>query len=212
MLEVKKFVFNPFFENTYLVFDETSECIIIDSGCYDVSEKNELEGFISGSGLNPVRLLNTHCHIDHILGNSFVANTYSLKLETHREEGYNIENSGLIAKELGLKDPESPMPGSYLNEGDKIFFGKSYLNVLFTPGHSAGHLSFFSPEQKFVLSGDVLFNGGIGRVDLPGGNLKVLMNSIREKLFPLGDDVKVFSGHGPETTIGFERINNPFLN
>lgn len=212
MITIHSFVFSPFSENTYLLFDETRECIIIDPGCYEPFEKLELTDFISKEKLKPVKLLNTHCHIDHIFGNKFVSETFGLKLETHKEELFNLTHSGQVSKMYGLSRYEqSPEPSVFLSEGDIIEFGNSKLGILFVPGHAPGHIAIVSKEQKFIISGDVLFYGSIGRTDFPGCSHEALIKSIKTKLFPLGDDFKVYSGHGQETNIGFERKNNPFL-
>lgn len=212
MITIHSFTFSPFSENTYILFDETKECIIIDPGCYEKFEKLELLDFISKEKLKPVKLLNTHCHIDHVFGNKFVAETFGLKLEAHKEELFNLKHSEQAAQLFGIQNFEpSPAPSVFLNEGDIIEFGVSKLEILFVPGHAPGHIAFVSKEQKFVISGDVLFYGSIGRTDFPGCSHDALIKSIKTKLFPLGDDYGVFSGHGPETNIGFERKNNPFL-
>ena len=211
MLKVDFFTFGPFQENTYILSDETSECLIIDPGCYDDEERNTLVAFIKKNNLKPVKLLNTHCHIDHVFGNKFIAEKYNLGLEIHKKDLKVLESLMSVAHLYGLNAEPSPEPKIFLEEGDKIIFGKSELDILFTPGHSPGSVSFVSYEQKFVIGGDVLFYGSIGRTDLPGGHHATLIESIKTKLFPLGDDFIVYSGHGPETKIGFERKNNPFV-
>jgi len=211
MIKVKSFCFNSFEENTYVLSDETLECIIIDPGCHLKEEENELVDYISLQNLKPVRLINTHCHIDHVLGNSFVAKKYNLKLEVNRLELPVLSSSEYVSKIYDIQMNPSPEPEIFLDEGDIIKFGNSELQILFTPGHSPGSISFFSAPDKFVVSGDVLFEQSIGRTDLPGGNYDTLMNSIIQKLLPLGDNVIVYSGHGSPTTIGSERKLNPFL-
>jgi len=212
MTLVAKFTFNPFQENTYVLHDETKECIIIDPGCYTQAERDELKRFIDDNGLKPVRLINTHCHLDHVFGNKFVADTYQLPLEIHEGELPVLNSLQEVCMKYGIPLPEpSPPAGGFLKEGEVLEFGNSKLDILFTPGHSPASISFFSKESKFVIGGDVLFYGSIGRTDLPGGNFATLIESIKTQFFPLGDDVKVYSGHGPETSIGFEKENNPFL-
>ncbi|GIV31748.1 MAG: MBL fold hydrolase [Saprospiraceae bacterium] len=209
---VISFTFNPFSENTYLVIDESKECIIIDPGCYTHAEKKELETFIEEQGLVPVRLLNTHCHIDHVFGNQFVANRWNLGLEIHRLERPILEAVPLVAQFYGVPIPEpSPAPSRFIEPGEVISFGQTELEVLFTPGHSPGHIALWCETERFVIAGDVLFKESIGRTDLPGGDFDTLIQSIKSQLFPLGDDVWVFPGHGPKTTIGHERRYNPFL-
>ena len=211
MTHVASFTFNPFQENTYILYDETKECIIIDPGCYTSAEKEELAQFIEKQGLTPVRLINTHCHIDHVFGNKFIAEKYNLALEIHEGELPVLAALPQTSAMYGVPVELSPQPGSFLTEADQLRFGNSNLEILFTPGHSPASISFYSAESKFVIAGDVLFYGSIGRTDLPGGNFQTLIASIKNKFFPLGDEVKVYPGHGPATTIGFERQNNPFL-
>ena len=211
MIQIQSFTFGPFQENTYVLFDETKECLIIDPGCYDNRERQELAAFIDNNGLKPIKLLNTHCHLDHIFGNGFVVDKFKIDLEFNKEDLKVFEAYLTTASLYGLNAEPSPQPTKYIGEGDVIKFGNSSLEILFTPGHSPGSITFYNKEQKFMIAGDVLFYGSIGRTDLPGGNYETLIDRIKTKLFPLGDDFKVYSGHGPETNIGFERMNNPFL-
>jgi len=209
---VATLTFNPFQENTYIVHDETGECVIVDPGCWDKREQEELGSFIEKHGLKPVRLLNTHCHIDHIFGNGFVAETWKLPLEIHRDEVPLLEWAPETAAYFGVPQFKgSPAPGRFIEANEEIRFGESVLKALFTPGHSPASLSFFCESGRFLLSGDVLFWQSIGRTDLPGGDYATLMNSINHVLMPLGDDVTVYPGHGPATSIGYERDYNPFL-
>lgn len=211
MISIHSFTFSPIQENTYILFDESKECVIIDPGCYDDTERNQLADFISKNGLKPVRLINTHCHLDHIFGNGFVCKTYNLTPEFNENDQRVFDAFAATCDLYSLNCDPSPQAGNFLKEGDIVSFGNSSLEMVFTPGHSPGSLTFFNREQKFMIAGDVLFYGSIGRTDLPGGNFETLMTSIKTKLFPLGDDFKVYSGHGPVTNIGFERKNNPFL-
>lgn len=212
MAQVVCMTFNPFEENTYLIYDDTNACVIFDPGCYHAAEKAELQAKITELGLKPVRLINTHCHIDHVFGNRFVADTYNLPLEMHRGELPVLEAVPQIAGMYGIPYPEpSPMPEQFIEEGDIIKFGNTELEAIFTPGHSPASLSFFCAADNFLIAGDVLFQGSIGRTDLPGGNYSTLIHNIKTKLFPLGDEVTVYPGHGPSTTIGYERKTNPFL-
>lgn len=211
MIKVKSFVFNDFQENTYLLWDETGECVVVDPGCFSRDEQNELKFFIESNGLKPVLLLNTHCHIDHVLGNNFVAETWNLPVHFHREELKTYRETSRWTAMFGmdaLRIPENPV---FISENDPIRFGRSGLSVLLTPGHSIASLTFLHAEQKFALSGDVLFYESIGRTDLPGGNYATLISSIKMKLMVLGDDFTIYPGHGPSTTIGYERKHNPFL-
>ena len=212
-MNIKIFTFNQFFENTFIISDATNECIIIDPGCYDKNEKQILQNYILSNNLVPTKLINTHCHIDHILGNNFVSKTWDLELEIHHKDIDLLKNSKDIADLYGFINYEkSPITNKFLVEGDIIEFGKSNLEVLFTPGHSPGHISLYSKNENFIISGDVLFNNSIGRTDLPGGNYNTLIDTIKSKFLCLDDSTVVYCGHGPSTTVGKERINNPFLN
>ena len=211
MIQIQGFVFNPFEENTYVLFDETKECVIIDPGCSNESERKDIVDFIKEEGLKPVKLLNTHCHIDHVFGNAFIAKKYNLGLEIHKDDLEVLHSLPQVSHVYGLNAEESIEPTNFLNEGDTIKFGNSTLDILFTPGHSPGSICFINKDEKFIIGGDVLFYGSIGRTDLPGGNHEALLSNIREKLFVLDDDFVVFPGHGQQTDIGFEKKNNPFL-
>lgn len=211
MIQIQSFAFGPFQENTYVLFDETKECVVIDPGCYDNRERKTLADFIEKNGLKPVRLLNTHCHLDHIFGNGFISDTYNLKPEFHLSEQRIFDAYLATADLYNLNAEPSPQPEHFLAEGDVVKFGNSSLEIVFTPGHSPGSITFYSTDQKFMIAGDVLFYGSIGRTDLPGGHYETLISSIKNKLLPMGDDFKVYSGHGPATTTGFEKMNNPFL-
>lgn len=213
MAQVVQMTFNPFQENTYIVYDETGECIIFDPGCFETHEKQELRKKIEELGLRPVRLINTHCHLDHVFGNKFVAETYQLPLEIHALEVQVLAAVPMVCQMYGLPIPEeSPEPGKFLKEGETITFGNTSMEMLLTPGHSPGSLSFYCAADKFVIAGDVLFYGSVGRSDLPGGDHATLINAIKTQLLPLGDDITVHPGHGPATRMGYERKNNPFLN
>ena len=212
MIKIQSFTFNGFQENTYVLFDESKKCIIIDPGCYEQNEKLELERFIVDNELEPVKLINTHCHIDHVLGNRFVAEKWGLDLEMHELDLPTLRSVKDYCQLYGFHNyEESPEPSTFLKEGDKIHFGNSSLDVLFAPGHAPGHIVLYSKEQHFVIGGDVLFQMSIGRTDLPGGDYDTLISSIKDKLLPLDEQTKVYSGHGPSTTIGYEKTNNPFL-
>ena len=211
MINVHYFAFGPFQENTYILWDETKECIILDPGNSNTTENKKLSHFIEEKQLTVKRLILTHAHVDHISGNRYVFDTYSLLPEVHKDDVYFIEKQLPTANMYGIPAEQSPMPVSFINEGDVIKFGSSSLNTLHTPGHSPGSISYYNLEDKFIIGGDVLFYGSIGRTDLPLGHHETLIKSIKEKLFPLGDDMKVYSGHGMPTSIGFERMNNPFL-
>lgn len=212
MIHVASFTFNPFQENTYVLYDETKECIIIDPGCYTENERKQLKAFITKEALKPVRLINTHCHLDHICGNAFIAKEYGLKLEAHEGEKVVLDASVAHGQMYGFVFEPSPAIENYLKEGEKLSFGNSELDILFTPGHSPASISFYSAKDNFVIAGDVLFFMSIGRTDLPGGNHQTLLDSIKRELFTLPEETEVYNGHGQKTTVGFEKANNPFLN
>ena len=211
MITVQSFCFGPFQENTYLLWDETKETLIIDPGNFTSAENSELKTFVDDNKLQLKRLILTHAHIDHISGNRFVFDTWKLLPEVHKNDLLFILNHKQTADMYGLPCVQSPEPVNFLKENEKIKWGKSELETIFTPGHSPGSLTLYNKAQNFVIAGDVLFYGSIGRSDLPMGDHDTLISSIKDKLFPLGDEVKVYNGHGPPTTIGFERMNNPFL-
>lgn len=209
MIHIQSFTFNPFQENTYLVYNDNKECFIIDPGCYDRDEEAELADFIERNELKPIALLNTHCHIDHVLGNDFIYRKYKLKPQIHTLEIPMLQAVGKSAEMFGLNYTPSPEPEILPMEN--IMLGAEKFEIHFVPGHSPGHVAFYHPESKTLLSGDVLFKQSIGRTDLPGGNTATLLDSIRNTLFVLPDETKVFAGHMEPTTIGFEKANNPFL-
>lgn len=211
MIKIKRFVFNPFQENTYVLSDNTNECIIIDPGMDGENEESQLMDYIDANKLTPVLLVNTHAHIDHILGNSFVANHYNVNLAAHKDCVHFIERAKGQAVMFGMQMNETKSIDQFLDEEKHLEFGDSSLQVLHTPGHADGSLCFYSEKDGFVITGDVLFNQSIGRTDLPTGNYDVLQKSIWEKLFTLPDDTTAYSGHGPETKIGFEKLHNPFV-
>lgn len=212
MSTIKTFTFNPFQENTYIVYDETNECVIIDPGCYTPAEKQRLADFITKEGLTPVRLLNTHCHLDHIFGNEFCEDRYGLSLEIHRGELPVLARAPQSGQMFGVPTPAQRTPTKFVEEGDTISFGNTHFQVILTPGHSPASICFYNQAENYIISGDVLFNRSIGRYDLPGGNLDTLLHSIRHKLFILPDETKVYAGHGEPTSIVFEKMYNPFLN
>ena len=211
MMQVTTFTFNAFAENTYLLHDHTKECVVVDPGCYEEREKQTLKDFIRDQGLKVVKLLNTHGHIDHILGNKFVSETYGVGLYNHPQDLATLRAQQAFAPVYGFVHYEEVLPEGHFEENEVIRFGEAELKVLFTPGHAPGHVVFYNERDKICLGGDVLFQRSIGRYDLPGGNLQTLLHSIRTKLFVLPDDVGVYPGHGPSTTIGEEKRHNPFL-
>lgn len=211
MITLKKFTFNPYQENTYVLYDKSDNCVIIDPGMYTGNEQNQLLDFIGQKGLKPQHLLNTHCHIDHVLGNKFVFDTYGLKPQFHYGELQQLHAVENYAWQMGFNYKVSPDPETFLPESGTLCFGNSELQLIFLPGHSPAHLCFYAAQENFLVGGDVLFFKSIGRTDLPGGNHRQLIDNIKQKLFLLPDDCEVFPGHGPSTAIGFEKINNQFL-
>jgi hydroxyacylglutathione hydrolase len=211
MIKVQKFVFNPFQENSYLLYDETGECILIDMGSYTVEEKKEVMYFIENNKLDPVKIVNTHCHVDHLLGNSFFKNKYKLPVAAHAADEFLVAGAVEHGKIFGFEVEEPPGIDDYLEEGMNLHFGDSFLEILHVPGHSPGSVALYSEADQFVITGDALFSGSIGRTDLPGGDYETLILSIKNKLMTLPDAVIVYSGHGPESTIGEESRSNPFL-
>ena len=211
MLTVTPFVFNPLAENTYLLHNETSDCIIIDPGCYSAAERRQLVEFVETNALSPKYLLNTHCHLDHVFGNKFVSATWQLEPFIHASEQVVLENAAMAGLRWNLPFDNYTGPLRFLREGDSIPLGNDLLKVLFAPGHSPGHICFYCKQQDFLICGDVLFRMGVGRTDLPGGDTETLVNSIRNVLYTLPDATVVYPGHGEPTTIGFEKFNNPYV-
>ncbi|MBK0381989.1 MBL fold metallo-hydrolase [Pedobacter sp. SD-b] len=212
-MQLKAFENNPYQENTYLVFDaQTKDCAIIDPGMYTAAEQNAVVNFIKQNGLKPMLLLNTHCHIDHVLGNKFIFDQYGLKPMFNKGELPLLQAVPAYAPQQGFNYELSPEPEEFLPENGTIKLGNGELTLLFTPGHSPAHLCFYSKADGFIIGGDALFKGSIGRTDLPGGNHQTLLASIENQLFILPEEVEVYPGHGPHTTIGFEKSHNPFFN
>ena len=211
MLALKAFTFNPVQENTYVLYNGNKECCIIDPGCYFPEEEAMLKDYIENEGLQPVLLLNTHCHLDHVFGNKFVHETWNLTLHIHEKEKRVLEVAPISAKTWQLDFDNYEGELQFIREESRIKIGSEELEVRFTPGHSPGSVSFYHDAGGFVIGGDVLFNGSIGRTDLPGGDYDTLINSIQTQLFTLPDETKVYSGHGSVTTIGFEKMNNPYV-
>jgi hydroxyacylglutathione hydrolase len=210
MLLIKKFEFNPFQENTYLLYDDTTECVVVDPGCYDRDEQEELSSFIEAQGLKVKMLLNTHCHVDHVLGNWYVKSKYDVKLYIHPKEEMVLRAVKVYAPNYGMFEYQEAEPDGYLDESKTVEFGNQKLKVLFVPGHAPGHVAFYDEPSEQLISGDVLFYNSIGRTDLPGGNYDTLITSIHQQIFTLPDSVVVYPGHGPKTSVGFEKKTNPF--
>jgi glyoxylase-like metal-dependent hydrolase (beta-lactamase superfamily II) len=212
MFSIKIFTFNPFQENTYLLVNHQKDAIIIDPGCYGRSEQQELMDYIQSNNIQVKLLLNTHTHIDHVLGNAFIHRTFGLSPWMHQSELPVYNSVKNYAHTYGINYEEGSEPEKFISEKDFIDFGIDQLKILFTPGHSPGSICFYSEEQGFIIAGDVLFYRSIGRTDLPGGDHSTLLRSIKNELFSLPEMVEVFPGHGPKTSIKEEKLYNPFLN
>ncbi len=210
MLQLKKFTFNAFAENTYIVYDHTKTCVIVDPGCYDKEEERELTAFISANNLQVSAIVNTHCHIDHVLGNTFAKQTFRAPLWIPPLEEPLLRAVVTYASNYGFHRYADVQPDGFIDISKPFRVGEQNLQVLFVPGHSPGHVAFYHAESKLLVGGDVLFENSIGRTDLPGGDHQTLINSIHQKFFTLPDDVTVYCGHGDETSIGFEKRTNPF--
>lgn len=208
---INRFIFNSFGVNTYVLTDNTGECLIVDPACQYQIEETELLEFITGNHLSPVGMVNTHFHVDHIIGNTLICNTFKLKPWCHRKSKVFWETASEFGSVFGIKVENLIVPSDFLEERDQIVFGNASVEVLYTPGHADGSICLVNHGERYVISGDVLFRDSIGRTDLPTGNFDVLYESITSKLFTLPDDYIVYPGHGPETTIGYEKLNNPYL-
>lgn len=211
MFEIKLFTFNPVQENTYVLYNEQNECIIVDPGCYFDVEKEEIKSFITQYKLQPKILLNTHCHLDHVFGNKFIAEEYKLTLNSHIKEKEILEMASASGLMFNLPFDNYTGKVTYLEEGDIVSLGEDQLKVIHIPGHSPGSICFYCEKQGFIIGGDVLFEKSIGRTDLPYGDHEALISNIKKKLFTLPPSVKVYPGHGKPTTIGSEMKENPFL-
>lgn len=212
MLKIKRFTFNPFIENTYLIWDEnTREASVIDPGCFNQNENNSLKSVIEKENLNLLYLVNTHCHIDHIFGNDFIKTTFDATFIAPKEDVFLLDLMMEQAKTYGVVLTPSPKPDKYISEKEELRLGKIKGKFLFTPGHSPGEYCLYFEDEKICFTGDVLFRENIGRSDLWGGDHNTLLNSIKTEIFTLPDDVTIFPGHGESSTVGYEKLNNPFL-
>jgi hydroxyacylglutathione hydrolase len=210
MLTVQTFVFNALEENTYVASDETKHAVIIDPGCYTRQEQQELASYVEANQLKVKYILNTHCHVDHVLGNDFAKDRFKAPLLIHKIEDAQLRAVKNYASVYGFDGYREGLADGFIDEGDLIKFGNTEWKILFLPGHSPGHLGFYDEKEKMLFSADVLFFNSIGRTDLPGGDFDTLIESIHKKIFVLPDEVVVFPGHGPTTTVGEEKISNPF--
>jgi len=211
MLQVRSFTFNPFQENTYLIVNEQGSCWIVDPGMYDAEETNRFSSYITANGLKPKAVINTHTHLDHIFGVQWCKNQYQIPFLMHEKDLPVLQGAKGSAMLFGFQFTDIPQSDGFLRENESLALEEEQLQIRFTPGHSPGSVIFFYEKGGWLIGGDVLFNGSIGRTDLPGGNFNTLIQSIKTELFSLSDDVIVYPGHGPSTTIGHEKLTNPFL-
>ncbi len=213
MLNIKKFVFNPFQENTYIVSDETGECVIIDCGAFNDNERKEIIDYIATNTLKPVRLICTHGHFDHCAGNDFIKKQYGINADVSIKDKFLINALPQQAMLfLGMKyETDSSVVGKYFTGEDKISFGSHTFSILETPGHTPGSVTFYCKEEGVAFTGDTLFQMSIGRTDFEGGSITDMMNSLRNVLAKLPKSTTVLSGHGGKTTIGNELEMNPYL-
>lgn len=211
MLKVAFFTFGPFQENTYLISNQQKQCWIVDPGMYDTEETERFIDYIDTYQLIPQAIVNTHAHIDHIFGAQALMDKYNIPFAIHRKDKMMLDNAVIYAAAFGVTLKASPKATFYLNENENYMAGDELLEIRFTPGHSPGSVVFYCPKGGWLIGGDVLFAGSIGRTDLPGGDFDTLINSIREELFTLPPETIVYPGDGPATTIAEEMQNNPFL-
>ncbi len=211
MITIQDFCFSAFQENTYVLYNEFKEAIIIDPGCYTRIEEKMLTDFIRKENLKPSLLLNTHCHLDHVFGNNYVSETYGLTAHIHPNEQIVLDRLQEAAAKWGVPTDAYKGPIQYIEEGEIIQFGTDSFKVLLTPGHSPGSVCFYHAQQDFMIGGDLIFKDGVGRTDLPGANPLDLIKSIRTQIFPLPDTLTIYSGHGPATTWGREKEHNPYI-
>lgn len=213
MLKIKKFVFNPFSQNTFVISDELSNALIIDPGCYHLHEEKELVDFIQLNKLNVNAILHTHSHLDHMFGTDFISNKYNVDVFLHKDDEVTYNAFEKVCSMYGIPiKAKHSLNIKYFNLSEGFSIGRHLLEIRFVPGHAPGHVVFYNAEFEFVINGDCLFQGSIGRTDLPGGNHEQLIKAIKSELFTLPKNTKVYCGHGPETNIGDEINNNPFLN
>lgn len=211
MIKIGVLPFNPFQENTIVVSDETGECIVVDAGNYNAQENAALSKYISDNGLKPVMAVNTHGHVDHMLGVNHVKETYGVPFAIHGKDKFLIESAPTHGAIYGFQVDKVPTVDIDLEGQEELKFGNTTFRIIETPGHTPGHIALYNPENKLLLTGDTLFRESIGRTDLPGGDYSWIMRSILDKLIPLGDEVRFYPGHGMESTIGHETLYNPFV-
>ncbi len=211
-MKIARLIFNPIQENTYIIWDDTLEAAVIDAGNMNERENEALAKFIADSGLKPKYALNTHGHFDHLLGVDFLREKYGAQLAMSSKDEFLLKGASVSAELFGVKADALPEAIDIDLEGkESIKFGNTELKIIPTPGHTPGHVAFYEPESKVLFTGDTLFRESIGRTDLPGGDYSWIMRSIIENILPLGDDVKIYPGHGETSDIGHESMYNPFV-
>lgn len=210
-LKIQKFTVNPLQENSYVISDNSGQCVFIDPGFYYEEEKEEITGYITENNLKPVKIINTHCHFDHIMGVEFLRNHYNIPFYAHKDDIFWLEKATEQGIMFGFDIEPVKTADHLIPASGNITFGNTVLDIIHVPGHTPGHVVFYHKESSSLFAGDVLFYGSIGRTDLPGGDYATLISGIKDKLLVLPENTKVFSGHGPESTIGFEKGSNPFL-
>lgn len=212
MLKLESLIFNPFSENTFVIYDEAKECVIVDPGCANAAEEDRLFGFIDSHQLKPLMVINTHGHVDHVVGNNAVKRRYGIKVAAHLDMHHDFTQAKRQAVWLGMQpEGDIDLPDVDLQDDQEIKVGNGMLEVICTPGHAKGSISLYAPSEGWVITGDALFCRGIGRTDLPGGDFGELRESIRTRLFSLPNETEVFPGHGESTTIGEEKDFNPYV-
>ena len=211
-MNFKTFIFSPFQVNSYVLFDNTKECVIIDPANFFDNEHSQIDNFIEENGLTPTKIITTHNHLDHIFGAKYLTDKYNVDFMCHKDEVYWLDNFRSTCESYGISiDYDASAATSFINDGDIINFGNSKLQAVLVPGHSAGGLAFYAKNDELLFCGDILFQGSIGRTDLPGGNFEQLISGVKSKLFTLPDTTVVYPGHGLKTTIGEEKKSNPFF-
>lgn len=210
-MNIQCFCVNPFYENTYLIWENPAHAVILDPGFYTPSEETEFLDFLDSRKLELKEIWLTHAHIDHIFGLEFLYKHFNLLPQMHQLEEFNYMSADQVCQLYGLKKFEMPLPDCSIGSKNHCTAGQLEFEILFTPGHSSGSISFYCPKEEVIFSGDVLFEGSIGRTDLPGGDYSTLIQSIQNKLLTLPSETQVYSGHGGVTTIGQEKATNPFL-
>jgi hydroxyacylglutathione hydrolase len=211
MLQVKSFTNNPFSENTYVVYNDTKQAIIIDPGMYQPAEEKAVFDFIEHQQLQPTQIVNTHCHLDHVFGIHACIQRYNVPFSFHALEQQVYDWAAEAGMRYGVPVLHSPPATHYIDQTQRIQLGQDVLQILFTPGHSPGHICLYSAADNFVIAGDVIFESSIGRTDLPGGDFDTLIKSIHQQILTLPNETMIYSGHGPATSVGMERMNNPWV-